>query len=184
LADVGLKPRIIVLDDKGNRVGASLPYREGNAYSLVVPAQVPYSQHLTLPAPAHCYLADEGRYLGLTDQPVIEEDRSLWQRVLVCLPYSVANLALTRSSGDHLGEHKFRIVLSVEGAPAGYHVIRFTVTGPDGQERACYAANLSADHGIADHVLPLALNDPLGTWTATATDVASGVKATVRWTNE
>jgi hypothetical protein len=179
--EAGLKPRIIVEDDKGNRVGAPLPYREGKAYTLVLSGPASYPQHVTLPAPAHCYLADEGRYLGLTDKPVVEEDRSLWRRVLVCLPYSVTQLALTRSPGEHPGEHKFRIVLNVEGAPAGYHVIRFTATGPDGQERACYAANVAVDRGVGEHVLPLALNDPPGTWTATATDVASGAKATVRW---
>jgi hypothetical protein len=210
LAEVGVKPCIVVEDDQGNRIGSLLPYRDGEAYSLILSAQVEYPQRVTLPAPAHCYLAQEGRYLGFTDQPVIPVDRSLWMRVLVCLPYAAGQLTLARQPGEHPREHKFRLALRASGKPLavgrwplaqspdsgksqianlkskivnpiGYHVIRVTVTGPDGQERDPYAANVAAPGGVGEYVLPLAANDPRGRWTVTATDVASGAAARVQF---
>jgi hypothetical protein len=193
-----------------------LPYRDGEAYSLILSAQVEYPQRVTLPAPAHCYLAQEGRYLGFTDQPVIAVDRSLWMRVLVCLPYAVGRLTLSRQPGEPPREHKFRLTLRAGRGPMaagrwpieqnpdsgksqianrkskivnpiGYHVIRVTVAGPDGQEVgrhpfvAYYAANVAAPGGVGEYVLPLAANDPRGRWTVTATDVASGAAARVQF---
>ncbi len=48
----------------------------------------------------------------------------------------------------------------------------------DGRERPYYGAWLDADDTPQQWRIPLALNDPPGPWTITATDVISGVSAT------
>lgn len=185
LCPLGITPRVTITDEKGQYVAAPTVYRDGNTSLLAWNAGSQRrwgAVQVQLPAPAWCYLADEGRCLGYTDKPVVDVDKTLRYRVLVCLPYAVDRMVVTRAADRHSDrEHTFRFKLLSRGVTPGYHVLRITVTGPDGHEHSCYAANLAIYGGTGEYCLPLALNDPHGDWTLNAADVATGAQARVTW---
>jgi len=59
-------------------------------------------------------------------------------------------------------------------------VYRLEVIGPDGEPRAHYGANLTAQDGQAQGSFRTALNDTPGTWTIKATDYVSSVVGSVK----
>jgi hypothetical protein len=72
---------------------------------------------------------------------------------------------------------------SVEGGDAnvtGHHVLRMTVTGPDGEELDWYTQNVLALAGRATITVPLALNETPGTHTIRVKDIMSGLGAELR----
>jgi len=58
-------------------------------------------------------------------------------------------------------------------SPAQAGVVRLDVAAPDGTPRPRYGGTLAL-RGPATWALPLAANDPAGTWQVTATDILSG----------
>ena len=69
------------------------------------------------------------------------------------------------------------VSLDTGGAEAGPHVVRVTVSGPDGTERAYYSTNLTAWSNKARASVPLSPSDEPGDWTITARDIISGQQA-------
>jgi hypothetical protein len=54
---------------------------------------------------------------------------------------------------------------------AGLHAVRVRVVLPDGAEADWAAETVLAGREPAEFVIPVAFNDPPGTWTLTATDL-------------
>ena len=68
------------------------------------------------------------------------------------------------------------MITVANGTGAMLHV---DVTAPDGTARPYYAGNVAAFAGTATWPVPLALDDPPGVWTFTATDVATGLAGSI-----
>ena len=70
-----------------------------------------------------------------------------------------------------------RIAVKTGGdAWPGRHVFRVQLTDPAGNRPRYYAANVLADGGSVEYLMPLALNETLGQWGLSVRDVATGVR--------
>lgn len=180
-------PQTLLTAYAGKPPGAITPYRNGQAQYYIIDA---YSTEMQLhvPAPAHWYLGETDQYLGFESNPRIRLPAARYNRVLAGLPYRVEALTI-KSAGFRWPRAKSRVkkfrltVQAMNQTPAGYHVIRVTVKGPDGKERPCYAANVGAPKGRGEYRLPLAYDEPAGEWTVHARDVATGVAAEIAFDN-
>ncbi len=133
--------------------------------------------HLTLPAPAHIYDSRGGRYLGRSASISDQAARGV-ARVYAALPYEIAGLGVHGPSRAAPGDAiRVRTTLFCRTStfPAT-HVIRLTVSGPDGAERPHYAQNLVTVQGSAETEVPFAYNDLPGLWTIAARDVVTGAQ--------
>lgn len=72
------------------------------------------------------------------------------------------------------------ISLSFDGAaPAAKQVFHVEVRNPSGELQYPYSGNVVATGGVASKQVPLALNDPAGTWRINVKDVLSGQERTL-----
>ncbi len=126
--------------------------------------------------PAHVYDLRQGQYLGKTAQTEALV-RPGHCKVYSLLPYEVTGVKVrVRKADSKPGDAvKFTVTVEARGAKPGMHVCRVEVTDPAGVVRPYYGAQLTAQRGLATGEFDLALNDPTGAWTITATDVATGV---------
>jgi len=134
---------------------------------------------LRLPQTAHVYDSRAGEYLGETDrtQAVLDAGQC---KFYALLPYRV-DAVKVRPKADAVkpgDEAEYLVSVDVSGGERGMHVFRIEVTGPDGEARDYYGAQLVARKGGTGGSFHLALNDSPGEWTITATDIATGVTGT------
>lgn len=121
-----------------------------------------------------------GKALGQLERLPLQLE-GLGCSVFSLLPYKVesVNVAAPRSvkAGADL---KLDIVLKTTAAPAP-HVLRVEVVAADGTHPV-ETQKLDATAGTLTCVLPVAFNEPAGTWTITVTDVSTGLtrKVTTR----
>lgn len=128
---------------------------------------------IRLPAARHVYDCRAGERLGelaelSVDIPAGEA------RILALLPYAPGGLIATARAG----EGAITISARFEGvaAPAD-HVFRVEVTPPGAEGPAAwYSRNVVAQGGRLEFEIPLALNDPPGTWRVEVRDVATGLR--------
>lgn len=124
---------------------------------------------------AHIYDMRRREYLGETR--AIETTLAPGEAAcFAVLPYRVTGVQLTGAGRD------LRATVLAEGE-VGPHVLHVSVTDPAGNPAPAYARNVSAPDGVADLHVPLAANDPVGTWTVSVRDALSGAtaQATVAW---
>ncbi|MFH0963747.1 MAG: beta-galactosidase trimerization domain-containing protein [Planctomycetota bacterium] len=125
--------------------------------------------------PGHLYDVRKREYLGLTagaEVALVPGEAHLF----ALLPYRVGALALSGVQDRYApgGRIEFQVALRFEGAPVATHVVRVTLTDPDGATpRHCDRTILMKD-GAAAGSMRFALNDKPGTWILSATDVTSG----------
>lgn len=132
------------------------------------------------PRPGHVYDMLSGRYLGAEGTWRVRLAPADVQLFSI-LPYQVRGLKVS------LKQAAFRRGTAIEGevtiersaGRAVMHVVNVQVTRPDGESIRYLARNLETAGGRAAFSLPLALNEPAGSYTLTFTDAASGVKQTV-----
>jgi len=132
---------------------------------------------------AHVYDLRQGEYLGNTAQtaaPIAPGHCKVYS----LLPYEVTGLKVrARRADSKPGETvKFTVAVETQDAKPGMHVCRVEVTDPAGVVRPYYGAQLTGQRGVATGEFDLALDDPPGAWTITATDVATGVTGTGQFT--
>ena len=73
-----------------------------------------------------------------------------------------------------------RVTVHTGAAAPVRHVVHLEVVRPDGQFVRYLGANLETANGSADFSIPLALNEPTGTYVLTFTDVATKVARKLR----
>jgi hypothetical protein len=130
------------------------------------------------PAGTVAYDARAHRLLGSAPTALVQE-RS--PAVLAFVPQPVAEVSLAAPRSVARGQ-ALTLDARVQGAPLT--VVRLSVTGPDGQPRPWYDANVAIRDGRAQATFRPALNDPVGAWTFTATEIISGATATAGLTVE
>jgi hypothetical protein len=171
-------------------------YRDGGARYL---ASVGAAPAVALDRFWHAYDSLGSEYLGWTAK--IADHPADGPRVVALLPYRVTGLAIdappTRVGGtisvtvrlsadggaeDGVSPQRKDIkgadpVFPPRGGLIGRHVVAVDVIDPGGRTRPEYHLNLDGHGGVLRGSVPLALNDPAGTWTLRARDAATGFGA-------
>jgi hypothetical protein len=130
----------------------------------------------SFPDEMHVYDVRAGEYVGKSDaaERLLQPGECALYSLL---PYEVTGVEVqprgrARRQGGPVG---YEIALQTAGAvEPGMHVVRVEVAGPDGL-REHYGTQLVFDGGSTEGEFVLALNDTIGTWMITATDIATGV---------
>ncbi len=134
----------------------------------------PQKSRIHLPARQHVYDARKGIYYGEIDQ-VSTEVSPARALIFSLLPYRVEGMELKTARSVSRGE---RVAVSVSlrtaGGKPGQHVVHLRFRDAEGRERPELRRNIMVRAGKGRASLPLALNDPVGTWTLTARDAATG----------
>lgn len=131
---------------------------------------------VNLPAEACVYDMREGKFLGKTRQVQATLD-PMHILLYALLPYEVKAVAVKPVAPAVRAGDTATVRLSVipSAGKAGTHFLRVTLVGPDGKDRPGFATTIKSENGTAEAVLRFALNDPVGKWTITARDAATGV---------
>ncbi len=189
LAMAGVAPRVSVTADGGPlRMLETVRYADGPAQYLgfvkyrTDPEEPAVSARVATGERMYTWDMRTGQYLGNVaewEAEFVPSRGKLFGR----LPYRVDGLSLSLTDGTV--EANERESLHVIGAAMrlhadvapGRHWVHVRVIGPDGEERRHYARNAELTHGTGVTYIPMALNDPAGTWTVEARDVISGESA-------
>lgn len=140
-----------------------------------------YKVKFTLPGKGHLYNARTGKYYG-TNPVRIMNMTPAHAMLLSLLPYKVTALdvkadKMTAKPGDII---KLKTAVKVSGGKAGHHVFHMTVKTPDGKTPWYYRQTQETQNGIAEFALPIALNDPVGSYEITITDAATKTTEKIR----
>jgi len=139
-------------------------------------------QELTIriPKPAFVYDVRAGRRIGegrvdAWQTPIARGD----PRVFALLPYEVRSVAVEAPARATLGQVlAVPIQVAVSEGEPGPHVVAVSVFVPGGDRpHREYSCTVLCPKGVGEFRLPIALNDPTGTWRIVCRDVASGVTA-------
>ena len=170
--DGSFQPRIVVTYHDGDALYVATQ-RE-----YTVADMSPREFEFAAPAKAHAYDVRAGKYLGHTDRAklTIEVSRGA---LVAFLPYRVKSIRLVGLQKAYRAGEAVHITptLVCEGGSPGHGVFRVEVTGPGGARVRALSSKTRWAGGLAHVVLPIAYNDPAGTWTVRVTDVATGVTA-------
>lgn len=146
-----------------------LDYSYGKA---IPPVAVPV--RVTFQAKKYLYNVRTGAYLGKTNTMATSLAPGIAQ-LYALLPYRVKKIKLTVPAKVAAGVTMNFTARVIATAKPGMHCLNVRVSGPSGIN---YTQNILANNGIASIDIPLALNDPTGSWQIAVKDTASGVKAT------
>ncbi|MGD9495714.1 MAG: beta-galactosidase [Armatimonadota bacterium] len=131
----------------------------------------------------HTWDVRSGEYLGEVDAWDARFTPSRG-KLFARTPYRVDALRLSLQKGavEANEREQFAVVacqmrLQVSGTTPGRHWVNVRVFGPDGDERRHYARNVALVGETGVTYIPMALNDPAGTWRVVARDVISGATA-------
>ena len=129
---------------------------------------------VTVPRQGHVYDMFSGRYHGRTNSWHVTMPATGVQ-LYGLLPYKVDGLEVTlKDDTVNAGSMiQGRVVVATSGGHAVRHVINLRVKRPDGKMIRYLSKNLETTDGAVSFVIPLALNDPQGTYVLIFTDVVS-----------
>ena len=166
-------------------------YRRGSQRYLVaakdyaVVDRAPTPVEIVLDGPAHVYDANAGRCLGFQDRfkDTLETARG---KLYSLLPYEVNGIEAQAAPPRRGQDLTIAVRLPANGAigPDDLHLLRVSVTGPDGREMAALRRVAPIYGGAGQVRLPLAWNDPSGPYAIHVRDTATGHDAEIRLTLE
>lgn len=132
---------------------------------------------VTLPQVRHVYDVRAGRYMGRVDR-FKSTLASAEAKVFALLPYQIGALSMSAPRTARRGQKvEVQVKLAgLDGEPLP-HVVHLEVTTPQGQRHPLYSQNVLTEEDTARLVLPLAYNDPPGSWWLVAREVVSGITA-------
>jgi hypothetical protein len=122
-----------------------------------------------------------GKYLG---------ERESWEvkvaaadvQLFSILPYRVGGLQVDLDGKKSARGESItgKVMVDTGGADPVRHFVHLAVVRPDGQAVRYLAQTFETVNGALTFSIPLAMNEPLGTWELTFRDVATGTKDSVR----
>lgn len=128
---------------------------------------------------SHVYDVRRGAYLGRHSVLTVSLN-PFEPLVFALLPFRAQQMEVTAEArGRTLN---WRAKLIAEGHQPVRHVFRLETLSPSGEGIHYYSGNVESSEDWAEGALPLASNDPSGTWTITVRDVATGLSGTARVT--
>ncbi len=135
----------------------------------------PQAVRLIAPEQLYAYDVRRARFLGKVKQLALTID-PYEPTVLTFSPRPIPELRVAtplRLGRGELG----RIGLSLDGSsPAATHIFHVEMVNPAGELVPYYSGNVLARDGSTEKVLPLARNEPTGTWRVRVKDLLSGQK--------
>jgi hypothetical protein len=138
----------------------------------------PVTVNVALPEPMYLYNVRQCKSLG--------EKRQI---TITLNPYEPAVFAATaeplpelRIGSPEQAKRGSTVHINIDFAQtsAALHVVRVDVVNPAGERVLYYSENVFAQEGHAAKILPLAYNDPAGTWTVRIHDLLSGQQKIVK----
>ena len=133
---------------------------------------------LSLPAEMYVYDIRAAKSLGRVKEITLQLG-PYDPAIFAITPEPVPALQLAAPTRATRGE-MVQLSLSFDGAaPAEKQVFHVEVTNPAGELQYPYSGNVLAPGGVASKQIPLALNDPAGTWRIRVKDVLSGQERTL-----
>ena len=159
-------------------------YRRGGQHYAVVTRDWQIADQSTLkanvqfPVKGHVYEMRSGEYFGLTDtiKTELEPTRG---KLFTVLPYRLKGISLTPQKPVIRGaDLMLAVKLATRGAigPDDLHLLRVSVTGPDGKEITALRRLVKILGGGGEIRLPLAYNDLPGAWHINVRDSATGLR--------
>jgi len=194
LRSVGVKPLIEIVDaNTGSNIYGVEIFRWRNRASLYVAliknfgirslskASGIFKEEsrvkLRLPGRFHIYNVRTGEYMGFSTEVNITVP--VYEPVILALtPYKVNELTVWATPHVKPGEkvHVKAFVSRIPEVPND-SVFRIEVYNPRGEFVEYYSGNYIAVEGNAEIVIPLAINDPEGSWKIRVKDIETGAKA-------
>ncbi len=132
----------------------------------------PVDVTVTLPASAWLYDARSGKSLGEKKELKVTVE-PYEPVILVASPTPLPKLQVAAPAEAKRGTIA-TFGIAAEGTPAATHVVHVDVLNPQGERQLSYSGNVLAKQGHAAKDIPLAVNDPAGTWTVRLHDMLSG----------
>ncbi|MBT3379385.1 MAG: hypothetical protein HN742_32925 [Lentisphaerae bacterium] len=136
----------------------------------------PVKAKIQFPANRHAFDVRRKRHLGRT-QSIEKEIVPGVPELFALLPYRVRRLELPNIPSKCVPGQSInlpiRLAAMSPGVSTGRHMVRLEVTNPAGKPVPHYARNVELVKGAGKATMAFAFNDPPGTWTLTATDVAT-----------
>lgn len=134
-----------------------------------------------LNAMAHVYDVRRGRYLGRQREwmaSIAPARAEIW----AALPYRVKaiRISLPRTPAMRGGAINASVRVETSGGMPHHTVLHIEVLRPDGNPVQCLSRNIVMQQSMAQVRIPLALNDPSGTWVIKVTDVVTKLSASKR----
>jgi hypothetical protein len=176
LALAGVRPEITVAGAAGAPdPGVELHLLQNGEATIIAMAGRPAAGDLvvSLREPRFAYDLLSGRALGRSDRLAVAMNADGASLIAVS-PTPLRAPIVSPSPPAHAGDTvELRIMVPATSPPAR-RILRAEVVDPAGKPVPYYSRNLLAPGGAASLVLPLALNDPLGTWRVRVTDLISG----------
>ncbi|MDP7248459.1 MAG: beta-galactosidase [Planctomycetota bacterium] len=138
-----------------------------------------YSETVTLNESAHIYEIVQGRYLGHGNK--IEPKYGVLDigRIYSYLPYRIEKIEAALDKQTWKAGERVTFNCSLKASSPleerDAHVVRVEVWDSTNKERKFYRYFIQAPGGSGKGEVPLAVNDPKGTWKLKLTDVATGI---------
>lgn len=128
---------------------------------------------LTLDAAARVYDSRNAKLLGEGKEFQIEFPRGL-PCILALMPYAVKAVEVSCEGAAPGKTATIRTRVVADGGRVGRHVLALRVYRPDGTEARWFRKNIDTPDGTFEHTLPLAWNEPAGSYRVRVRDVATG----------
>ncbi len=183
LAGAGIKPSCELLNGKGY---AFRRFQNGKLtlIGVVRESETAGDATLKLSQPAYVYDVRAGKLLGKVASVSIPKDGQR-ARLFAALPaptrhgtaqHPFPTLSVQVGKQYRRGEvMRARLRLEAGGVKPTGRIVRVKLLRPDGVEAMVYRSYITLQSAEAEVTIPFAFNDPAGTWTLVATDVATGV---------
>ena len=178
LAGAGMKPSCELLSGKGY---AFRRFQNGELTLIGVVRELETAGDATLKLsqPAYVYDVRAGKLLGKVASISIPKDGQR-ARLFAVLSASTKRLSVQVGKQYHRGEvMRARLRLETGNVKPTGRIVRVKLLRPDGVEAMAYRSYVTLQSAEAEVTIPFAFNDPAGTWTFIATDVATGVSGKV-----
>jgi hypothetical protein len=133
---------------------------------------------LSLPRQSQVYDLRARKSLGRGDRFSLGLD-PLAPTLLAIAPARLPRPSIFLPAPPHQGDVATLGVALAGPSEAAFHILHVAVTDPAGRTVTYYSGNLRLRHRRAAWRIPLALNDPAGTWRVRVTDALSGESTTV-----
>lgn len=177
---VGMKPACELLNGKGY-LFRRFSNGDTTLIGVVRDSDNAADATLRLAHPEYVYDVRAGELLGkVSSIPINKEGRRV--RLFSLLSGPTKRLSVQTGRKIHRGQAvPLKVNLNAGGVGVAGRIVRMQVFGPGKVEMEHYRSYITLNVSEASASVPLALNDPVGKWTITVTDVATGVTGKVKF---